>query len=76
MPDYFAICAKGHIDENGNQGRFTHMVDQASRILSLDFSVQALQEKHESDRRLFEHQSNLLQKIEREIAQEETNALL
>ena len=52
------------------------MVDQASRILSLDFSVQALQEKHESDRRLFEHQSNLLQKIEREIAQEETNALL
>ena len=52
------------------------MVDQASRVLTLDFSLETLQKKDNADSRLFERQSDQLQRIEQQIAQAETDALL
>ena len=44
------------------------MVEQASRTLSLEFTMETLQDKHVADTQLFEHQSDMLQKIEQQIA--------
>ena len=74
LPDYFAICSKG--DSSVTASKKLAMVDHASRMLSLDFSMQRLQEKQVADSRLFREQADMLQAIERQIAKEETDALL
>ena len=40
------------------------MVDQASRVLTLDFSMESLQKKDIENSKLFERQSDMLQAIE------------
>ena len=44
------------------------MVERASRELTLDFSMHSLQTKQLRDSRLFERQSDMLQRIEQQIA--------
>ena len=52
------------------------MIDQASRVLTLEFSMQRLQENQLREAKLFQRQTDMLQAIEKQIAQEETDALV
>ena len=62
LPDYFAICASGpqETDLSNEHKVKLAMVEQASRTLTLDFSMETLQEKHLADSKLFEYQSDML----------------
>lgn len=65
LPDYFAICASAETDEMGNpRQQKQRLIEEASRVLTLDFSMQRLQAKQVSEANLFNKQSEQLQLIE------------